>query len=118
MKLIRFIAVSGLLFNTIVSYACWWDPSHAGEVMMYRIMPLDESDYYCYDTTWSSDYVLHKDVDYKQGNICLWQQQTSQSINMRDIEKTVYNTKLSDLDSDIARIVGEFVTKFIEEHAE
>lgn len=101
MRLIRFIVVSVLLFNAIKLYACWWEPSHAGNVMMYRIMPLDESDYHCYETTWESDYMLHEQVDYKQDNICLWQQQTSTSINKRDIEKTVYSTNLSGLDSII-----------------
>lgn len=82
-----------------MSYACWWDPSHAGKVMMYRIMPLDESNYYCYDTPWSSDAVFHRGVDYRLDNIRFWQQQTSLSVSTNDIEKVVYYTNLSNLDS-------------------
>jgi hypothetical protein len=70
--------------------ACWWDLSHAGNVLLYRIMPMDESDYSHYDTTWSSDCMFHRSVDYKEENLYLWQQQTSTAIPLEDIEYVVY----------------------------
>lgn len=97
MRLKRYIAVSVLLFNAIISYACWWDPSHAGNVWLYRIMPLDESDYSCYETTWTSDYILHHGVDYKKENLRLWQQETSKYITIEDIEAIVYKASLDQL---------------------
>ena len=99
MRLKRFIAVNLLLFNTIFSYACWWAPSHAGNVKLYRIMPLDESDYSNYATTWASEYKLHPDVDYKQENLRLWQKQTSDTIEISDIEYVVYKADVASLQS-------------------
>ena len=78
-------------------FACSWDPSHAGNVWLYRIMPLDESDYSCYETTWSSDYILHHGVDYKKENLRLWQQETSKYITIEDIEAIVYKASLDQL---------------------
>ena len=97
MRLKRYIAVSVLLFNAIISYACWCDPSHAGNVRLYRIMPLNESDYSCYNTTCSSDYILHHSVDYKKENLRLWQRETSKYITIEDIEAIVYKASLDQL---------------------
>lgn len=97
MKLKRFIAVSFLLLNTILTYACWRDPSHAGDVRLYRIMPLDETDYYNYATTWASEDILHPTVDYKQENLRLWQKQTSDKIGISDIEYVVYKADVASL---------------------
>lgn len=72
------------------SFACSWIPSHAGGVKLYRIMQLDESDYSHYSTTWNSDCMLHHGVDYKQENLQLWQQLTSASVPLEDIEYVVY----------------------------
>jgi hypothetical protein len=60
-------------------------------------MPLDESDYSCYETTWTSDYILHHGVDYKKENLRLWQQETSKSIPLEDIEAIVYKSSLDQL---------------------
>ena len=57
-------------------------------------MPLDESDYGHYATTWESDYKLHQ-VDYKAENLKLWQQQTSSDISISDIEHVVYISEAS-----------------------
>lgn len=94
MKSIRYIAVSTLLFYVTSIYACGWFPSHAGSVLLYRIMPLDESDYGQYDTSWLSDCKLHN-VDYKVDNLKLWQQQTSPDISISDIEHVVYVSEAS-----------------------
>ena len=94
MKLKRFIAVSLLLVITMRAYACWWEMSHAGNVLLYRVMPLDESDYNQYCTTWDSDCMLHHGVDYKQENLKLWQLQTSTSIPLEDIEYVVYKVDI------------------------
>ena len=97
MRLRKYIAISVLLLCTIRSHACWWDFAHAGDVLLYRVMPLDESDYTSYDTTWSSDCILHHSVDYKQENLQLWQQQTSTEIPLEDIEHIVYKSEIVDL---------------------
>ena len=81
MRLKRYIAVNLLLAITMSTSACWWDISHAGNVLLYRVMPLDESDYTHYSTTWDSDCMLHHGVDYKQENLQLWQQLTSASVS-------------------------------------
>ena len=90
MKLKRYIAVSLLLLIATGSFACGWWPTHSGKVWLYRIMPLDESNYEGYSTTWGSDFKLREEVDYRQENLLLWQQQTSKSINLKDIEYVVY----------------------------
>ena len=95
MRLKRYIAVSFSLFITMGVFACGWCPSHAGNVLLYRIMPLDESDYSHYETTWSSDDVLHRNVDYKQENLLLWQQQTSSAIHLNDIDSIVYKADIA-----------------------
>lgn len=97
MRLRRFIAVNFLLLNTIISYACGWIASDAGNVKLYRIMPLDESDYSNYATTWACEYMLHPIVDYKQENLRLWQKQTSDAIRINDIEYVVYRADLASL---------------------
>ena len=97
MRLNKYIAVSLLFTVASSALACSWFPSHAGNVLLYRIMPLDESDYSQYATTWESDCVLHKDVDYKQENLHLWQQQTSKGISLSDIDAIVYKADLSKL---------------------
>ena len=94
MKLLRYIAVNALIFFATSIYACSWFPSHAGNVLLYRIMPLDESDYGHYATSWESDYKLHQ-VDYKAENLKLWQQQTSSDISISDIEHVVYISESS-----------------------
>ena len=90
MKLKRFIAVSVLLLSVSSIFACGWVPTHSGYVWIYRIMPLDESAYTCYDLTSTGDSMLHRQVDYKHDNLRLWQQQTSKSIAIEDIEYVVY----------------------------
>ena len=94
MRLPRYIAVNALIFFATSIYACSWFPSHSGNVLLYRIMPLDESDYGHYATSWESDYKLHQ-VDYKAENLKLWQQQTSSDISKSDIEHIVYTTEAS-----------------------
>jgi len=94
MRLTRYIAVSTLLLFTTGIYACSWFPSHSGNVLLYRIMPLDESDYSHYETSWDSDFKLHH-MDYKADNLKLWQQQTSPDITLGDIEHVVYTTEAS-----------------------
>ena len=94
MRLIRYIVASLLLCVSTDLSACSWDLSHAGNVLLYRIMPLDESDYSHYDTTWSSDCMLHRSVDYKEENLLLWQQQTSTVIPLNDIEYVVYKADI------------------------
>jgi len=78
-------------------FACSWDPSHAGNVWLYRIMPLDESDYSRYETTWTCDCILHRGVDYREENLRLWQQETSRNIPLEDIEGIVYKANLNQL---------------------
>ena len=94
MRLKRYIAVNLLLAITMSTSACWWDISHAGNVLLYRVMPLDESDYTHYSTTWDSDCMLHHGVDYKQENLQLWQQLTSASVSLEDIEYVVYKADI------------------------
>lgn len=99
MKLIRFIAVSLLCLLAESMLACYWGPTHSGEVLLYRILPLDESDYNNYATSWDCDGILHRDVDYRQENLLLWQQQTSKSVALSDIDCVVYKSDLSYLQS-------------------
>ena len=91
MRFLKFIALSLFVLYQIDVLACGWWPTHSGNVMLYRIMPLDETDYYDYSTLWSSDRMLHRKVDYKADNLKLWQQQTSQAISIDDIERIVYH---------------------------
>jgi hypothetical protein len=53
-------------------------------------MPLDESEYSHYETTWGSDGMLHRNVDYRKENLLLWQQQTSSAVHLNDIDSIVY----------------------------
>lgn len=80
---------------TLSVNACGWFPQNSGNVWLYRIMPLDESRYGEYSTTWESDYMLHPTVDYSNENIRLWQQQTSTAIDLKDIEYVVYKADIS-----------------------
>jgi hypothetical protein len=68
-------------------------------------MPLDESRYDEYSTTWERDYMLHPTVDYSNENIRLWQQQTSTSIDLKDIENVVYKADVSLLEN-ISKSLG------------
>ncbi|MBR5716264.1 MAG: hypothetical protein IKX59_06720 [Bacteroidales bacterium] len=86
----KFIVLSLLLLLCPDVFACGEGASDAGNVLLYRIMPLDETDYYEYYTPWRSDKMLHRKVDYKAENLQLWQQQTSRSIRLDDIERIVY----------------------------
>ena len=94
MRLKRYITVSQLLFIAITSFACGWWPTNSGNVLLYRIMPLDETDYEKYSTTWESDYMLHSGVDYKADNLRLWQKQTSLDLCIDDIEFIVYKADI------------------------
>ncbi len=51
---------------------------------------MDESDYSHYETTWGSDDMLHRNVDYRKENLLLWQQQTSSAVHLNDINSIVY----------------------------
>lgn len=95
MKLKRYIVISLALLISTGVFACGWWPTNSGSVLLYRIMPLDETDYMNYDTPWESDLMLHQKVDYKADNLRLWQRQTSTKINTADIEKIVYKADLS-----------------------
>ena len=83
------------MLSTLSGNACGWFPQNSGNVWLYRIMPLDESRYGEYSTTWESDYMLHPTVDYSNENIRLWQQQTSTAIELKDIEYVVYKADIS-----------------------
>lgn len=80
-------------------YACSWIPANSGDVLFYRIIPLDETDYVRYDNIWNSDANLHRGIDYKAENIRLWQKQTSSKINTDDIEDVVYKAEVHYLQS-------------------
>lgn len=97
MKLKRYTAVSLLLFVATSLMACSWFPSHSGNVLLYRIIPLDESDYRNYETTWNCDFMLHHGVDYKKDNLRLWQKQTSSEISTYDIEHIVYKADVASM---------------------
>ena len=99
MKLKRYIAVSLFLLTATEMFPCFWLPVNSGGTLLYRIMPLDETDYVNYDTPWECDYRLHHRVDYKADNLRLWQQQTSSDIVISDIEHVVYKTEGSFLNS-------------------
>lgn len=94
MKLRIYTAVN-LLLLALSSYACGWFPQDAGNVWLYRIMPLNESRYGDYCTMWDCDWMLHPTVDYKEENIRLWQQQTSPSVSLADIEIVVYKADIN-----------------------
>ncbi|MBR3028698.1 MAG: hypothetical protein IKH58_11260 [Bacteroidales bacterium] len=91
MRFPRFIALSLSLLLPAIVHACGWWPSHSGEVLLYRIMPLDEAEYYDYAVLWSCDNLIHRKVDYKADNLLLWQRQTSRTIPVADIERIVYH---------------------------
>ncbi|MBR3542000.1 MAG: hypothetical protein IKO08_11110, partial [Bacteroidales bacterium] len=91
MRFPRFIALSLSLLLPAIVHACGWWPSHSGEVLLYRIMPLDEAEYYDYAVLWSCDNLIHRKVDYKADNLLLWQRQTSRTIPLADIERIVYH---------------------------
>lgn len=97
MKLKRYIVISLCLMISVHITACYWDPANSGEVLLYRIMPNDENQYYNYSTTWDSDRMLHRGVDYKEDNLKLWQLQTSTAIDLHDIEHVVYQYDISNL---------------------
>ena len=92
MRFPTFIALSLSLLLHVGAMACGWWPTHSGDVRLYRIMPLDEAEYYDYSVLWSCDNLLHRKVDYKADNLRLWQRQTSSSIPLDDIERIVYRT--------------------------
>lgn len=94
MKL-RISIIISFVLSTLSVNACGWFPQNSGNVWLYRIMPLDESRYGEYSTTWESDYMLHPTVDYSNENIRLWQQQTSTAIDLKDIEYVVYKADIS-----------------------
>lgn len=96
MKLKIYIVVSLLLF-TLTASACGYFPMNSGNVWLYRIMPLDESRYEEYGTSWQSDCMLHPKVDYSRENVLLWQKQTSSSVSLKDIEHVVYQADIASL---------------------
>ncbi len=100
MKLKRYIVVSFLQLHLMGCLACGWYPSHSGGVFLYRIMPLDETNYGDYSTTWESDCMLHHRTDYKAENLRLWQEQTSRDIDVNDIEHVVYKTEAAFLEQN------------------
>ena len=97
MKLIRYIAVSLLMLVTVGMYACGPYLGEAGEVLLYRIMPLDETDYFNYDTTWSSDFYLQKGLpaNYEEEMTGLWKQQTSKDIKSDDVKYVVFKAEVT-----------------------
>lgn len=99
MKLNRYLAVSLLCLLSGEVFACSYTATHAGEVLLYRIMPLDETDYSNYATTWESDIMLHKRVNYRQDNLLLWQKQTSMSVALADIDTIIYKSDIVSLQS-------------------
>ena len=66
----KFIVLSLSLLLFLDVFACGDWASDAGNVLLYRIMPLDETDYYDYLTTWSSDQMLHRKVETIIGRSC------------------------------------------------
>lgn len=99
MRFPTFIIISlfFLLPGSILPCGCWLN--HSGNVLLYRIMPLDETDYYQYLSLWSSDRDLHRKVDYKAENLKLWRQQTASWIRLDDIENIVYHADIGFLQS-------------------
>lgn len=91
MRFPRFIALSLSLLLPIAAQACGWGANHSGNVLLYRIMPLDEAEYYNYAVLWSCDNLIHRKVEYKADNLRLWQRQTSRTIPIDDIERIVYH---------------------------
>ena len=91
MRFLKFIVLSLSLLSSPHALPCGWWPTHSGNVLLYRIMPLDETDYGQYATVSSSDSKLHAKVDYKTENLKLWQRQTSCTIRIADIERVVYH---------------------------
>lgn len=98
MKLIKYIVVSLLLLVPIESLGCFWPLTHAGDVLLYRIMPLNENEYYQYK--FYGDVIFHKTANYEDEMIALWKQQTSSSISTEDVRHIVYkanNTELQNI---------------------
>ncbi len=94
MKLRTYFVIN-LLLASLVANACGWDPQNSGNVWLYRIMLLDESRYEAYDTSWGRDDMLHPTVDYSDENIRMWQEQTSPSVSLGDIEYVVYKANIT-----------------------
>lgn len=80
-----------LLFLSTGIFSCGWLPSRAGQVLLYRIMPLDESQYSSYEDI-TIDYLFHGSVDYEKETIELWKHETSSEINSEDIRAIVYKS--------------------------
>lgn len=95
MKLIKYIVVSLLLFVPIKSLCCFWSLTHAGDVLLYRIMPLNENEYYQYK--FFGDDIFHKSANYEDEMIALWKQQTSSAISAEDIRYVVYEANCTEL---------------------
>lgn len=94
MKSMRFIATNLLLLFAAGAFACGWWPKNSGEVLLYRIMPLEESDFEDYIIF--GDYKLHSPkVDYRDENIALWQKETSRKVSKRDIGYVVYDVDIA-----------------------
>lgn len=105
MKLRKYIAANLLLSLSTGVFACGWWPTNSGNVLLYRIMPLNETNYDYYSTTWTSDLMLHSRVNYKAENLRLWQQQTTSKINTADIEKVVYEADVAYLQNVRKKLV-------------
>ena len=97
MKSIRYIAISLLLLVTVGTHACGPYLGEAGEVLLYRIMPIDETDYFNYDTTWSSDFYLQQGLpaNYEEEMTELWKLQTSKAIQSDDIKFVVFKAEVN-----------------------
>ena len=95
MKLKKYIVVSLLLLMAISTFACGWEPSRAEEVLLYRIMPLDETDYFPYGSLYGCDRIFHQGVNYEDEMITLWKQETSSVIRSKDIRFVVYKADIS-----------------------
>ncbi len=97
MKSIRYIAVSLFLLMVVSSYACGPDLAEAGKVLLYRIMPIDETTYSNYEDTWSSDFYLQRGlpVNYEEEMTALWKLQTSKDISSEDIKYVVYKANVN-----------------------
>jgi hypothetical protein len=97
MKLIKYIAVSLLLLVTIDIYACAPYRAEAGEVLLYRIMPLDETDYSRYDKLIDCDFYLQLGlpVNYEDEMTGLWKTQTSKDILSDDVKFVVFKAEVN-----------------------
>lgn len=97
MRLKRYIAVSLLAVVVISAMACGWPPSKSDEVLLYRIMPLDEPDYSKYEDVWDCDWSLRPSMYaiYEDEMLALWRRQTSNAISTEDIKYVVYQADIS-----------------------